>query len=117
MAKAICLVMKVQPTEIKSKVNNYVMSKCYWTSLQSNQLLGDYRILQRLTSIMPQEISQDVIFQIAVLMEESNVNEASITHSSLAAKGLYQWIRAVRMYYIVYHDSAPARDKLIKSDI
>lgn len=39
--------MKVSPTEIKDKDQNYVSRFCYWQALLGPRLLGDYRVLER----------------------------------------------------------------------
>lgn len=38
-------------------------------------------------------------------------------HSSKAAKGLYEWMNAIRTYYFVYRESAPIRNKLVMADL
>lgn len=43
------------------KQNNFKPEVSFWLALQSKELLGDYRILDRLNNIDPTKIGEDVI--------------------------------------------------------
>ena len=61
LSKAVCIIMKVPPTEIKTKENNFKSQMSYWTAFLGPKLLGDYRIVDKFTQIDPSEISPEII--------------------------------------------------------
>ena len=55
--------------------------------------------------------------KLETLFIEENLSEVTVGKASKAAKGLYQWVNAIRTYYIVYGEAAPIRNKLIMADM
>ena len=107
LAKAICTIMKVKPHILKFKEENFVSRESYWNAFLSNKLLGDYRILDKMTSIDPSEIEEETIMKLEILLQDESLSAAKVGHSSFAAKGLYRWVNAIRQYVIIYRESAP----------
>ena len=70
LSKAVCIVMKVGPTELKLKENNYKSQWCYWTSFLGPKLLGDFRIQQKLAQIDPSEINEEIIEKLELLLSD-----------------------------------------------
>ena len=75
LAKAVCIILKVPPAEIKTKETNYKSKLSYWDAFLSPKILGDMKILQRLNEIDPSQISEDIIEQIQTLMTDESVSE------------------------------------------
>ena len=40
LSKAVCIILKIEPTELKKPEHNFKSTWCYWTSFVSPQLLG-----------------------------------------------------------------------------
>lgn len=64
----------------------------------------------------PTEIKEETIDTLEALLQDESLSDQKVKHSSMAARGLYQWVNAIRTYYFTYRDSAPARNKLIRAD-
>ena len=109
--------MKVPPTEVKKENDKFKSKWCYWTSFLGPQLLGDYKVINRLTSIDPSGLSVEIMKELELLIKEAKINEARTTRASVAARGLYQWVNAVRNYYFVYQGSTIIRDRLVMADL
>ena len=109
--------MKVPPTEVKSEKDMFRSKWCYWTSFLGPKLLGDYRIINKFTSIDPSGLSIEIMQELEELLKEAKITEAKTSHASVAARGLYQWVNAVRNYYFVYQGSTIIRDRLVMADL
>ena len=109
--------MKVPPTILRRREDNFKPQECYWSSFLGTELLGDTKILQKLTSVEPSEISIATIKQLEDIFEKQKLTEDRVASASNAARGLFKWTNAIRTYYFVYQDALPARNKIIKADL
>lgn len=117
LAESVCIIMKVSPKVIRLRENNFVPKPCWWSSFTSPELFGGTKILQKLHGVDPSGIKKATIERLEEVFEEQGLSEGSVAHASNAAKGLFKWVNAIRTYYFAYQDAAPARNKLIASDL
>ena len=115
--QAVCILLKIQPTEIYAKENNYKKTYDYWKSAIGPNCLGDTRIIQKLTQVDPTKLDAEVITAVDTLFEKEELTREKIGHANMAALGIYEWVMACRSYFFVYKSSEPIRDKLIKADL
>ena len=50
------------------------------------------------------------------MKSNKDFNEGNITNACKAAKGLYQWLKAIENYFFIYEKSKPKRDALFLAD-
>lgn len=53
LAKAICIIMKVEPVLVGDKESNFVMTQSYWNAFLGPKLLGNLMIHQKFTQMDP----------------------------------------------------------------
>ena len=73
--------------------------------------------MKRLTQIDPTDLSEDLIEQLEELLKGEEMSLDKIRYSTESAKGLFQWVKAIRNYYFVYRDSTHVRNKLMMADL
>ena len=115
--QAVCILLKIEPTEVYTKENNYKKSYDYWKSAVGPNCLGNPHIIQKLTQIDPTKLDKEVISAVDALFDREGLTREKIGHANMAALGIYEWVMACRSYFFVYKTSEPIRDKLIKADL
>jgi hypothetical protein len=55
--------------------------------------------------------------EVEELFDANTIDAEKVTKACVAARGIYQWVMAVRNYFFVYKNSEPLRNKLIKADV
>ncbi len=79
--------------------------------------MGNKNITQLLGAIDPNDLDKEVLTKLEAIMDCPEFSFVQVDRCCVAAKGLFEWIRAVRNYYFVYRFNESFRDKMIISDL
>ena len=66
---AVCIILRIKPTEVYTKESNYKKTLDYWKSAVGPQCLGNHHIIQTLTQIDPTKLDAEVMTEVETLFD------------------------------------------------
>lgn len=92
------------------------MQKDYWAAATSKHVLGNPKFQETLVNFDHTKLTSDMMAQLEELCENPEFVYESVARASKAARGLFQWIQALKHYYYIYQETQPKRDALFYAE-
>ena len=115
--KGVCIILKIEPVMVPDPKETQKVMPDWWLTSIGGKVLGNKHIVRIMTTTDPTKLDPDVMKQFELHLEKENLTAKKVSSASVAAKGIFAWLMAVRNYYFVYRNTEPIRDKLIFADL
>ena len=117
LMKGVCIILKIEPVMVPDPKETQKVMPDWWLTSIGGKVLGNKHIVRIMTTTDPTKLDPDVMKQFELHLERENLTAKKVSSASVAAKGIFAWLMAVRNYYFVYRNTEPIRDKLIFADL
>ena len=103
------MLLGVPPAEKKSKKTGK-LKLSYWKAAQGKEVLGDPGFADRLTEFNRSKLTAEIMMEVEDVLTRGNYTYEKAHTASVAATGIFKWVKATRDYFYIFKDIQPRRD-------
>ena len=112
--QAVCMLLGVPPAEKKSKKTGRVKLS-YWKAAQGRDVLGDPTLPVKLVEFDRNKVTPEMMMQVEEVLTNGNYSYEKAHTASVAATGIFKWVKATRDYFYIFKEIEPRRDAFMLS--
>lgn len=115
--QCVCIVMNVEKKQSKKPGLDGKYYTDYWVTALSSSVFGNNNLAETLSNFDPESLNNEIITALLKCQKAApDFNYENIAKACMAARGLYEWLKAIENYYYIYEISKPKRDALFLAE-
>ena len=115
LMEGICVVLDVEPIKIKS-MDGVGFIWDYWLAATGKHVLGNSKLVETLSNFDHDHLNPDIMTRLEEIISNEEFTLENVGRASVAARGLYMWIVAIKNYYAVFKLTEPKRNALFNAE-
>lgn len=108
------MLLGVPPAEKKSKKTGK-LKLSYWKAAQGKHILGNPRLPEVLVEFDRNKVTPDVMMEVEDVLTNGHYSYERAHTASVAATGIFKWVKATRDYFYIFKEIEPRRDAFMLS--
>ena len=112
--QTVCMLLGVPPAEKKSKKTGK-LKLSYWKAAQGKEVLGNPQLPALLVDFDRNKLTPEIMMEVEDVLTRGNYSYEKAHTASVAATGIFMWVKATRGYFYIFKDIEPRRDAFMLS--
>lgn len=112
--QTVCMLLGVPPAEKKSKKTGK-LKLSYWKAAQGQEVLGNPRLPEVLVEFDRNKVTPEVMMEVEDVLTNGQYSYERAHTASVAATGIFKWVKATRDYFYIFKEIEPRRDAFMLS--
>jgi dynein heavy chain len=117
LMQCVCIIMDVEKKQSKKPGPDGKYFIDWWLTAISSSVFGQNNLAEQLSNFDPESLTPAIIKDLLKCQQKNpDLNLENITKACVAARGLFQWLKAIEDYYYIYEACKPKRDAIILAE-